>query len=156
MGFAIPDNQPAPPPDYLPPNLILAATLASVVENDRFTFATRRRLIASIPYFQTATTVTRAFEFTAKTLYTSSGNIVIACSGTNVDIELVALVAGVSTTVSLAATFDAEVGYIGSVAPDAYENFRINITPNNAPALAVVNGIYIFEQRLDAAELPTI
>jgi hypothetical protein len=156
MGFAIPDNQPAPPPDYLPPNKILAATLASVVENDRFTFATRRRLLASIPYFQTATTVTRAFEFTAKTLYTSSGNIVIACSGKNVDIELSAVVAGVATTVSLAATFDAEVGYIGSVAPNAYETFRIKITPNNAPALAVVNGIYIFEQRLDAAELPTI
>lgn len=156
MGFAIPDNQPAPPPNYLPPNLILAATLASVVENDRFTFATRRRLIASIPFFQTATTVTRAFEFTAKTLYTSSGNIVIVCSGTNADVELEALIAGVSTTVSLPPTFDAEVGYIGSVAPNAYENFRINITPNAAPAVAVVNGIYIFEQRLDAAELPTI
>ena len=156
MGFAIPDNQPAPPNNYLPPNLILAESLASVVENDRFIFATRRRLLASIPFFVTATTVTRAFEFTAKTLYTSSGNIVIACSGANADITLEAINAGVSTTVSLAATFDAEVGYIGSVAPNAYEYFRITIAPNAAPASAVVNGIYIFEQRLDAAELPTI
>lgn len=156
MGFAIPDNQPAPPPNYLPPNLILAATLASVVENDRFTFATRRRLIASIPFFQTATTVTRAFEFTAKTLYTSSGNIVIVCSGIKADITLNAINAGVSTTVSLGSTFSTAVGYIGSVAPNAYEYFRIDIAPNNAPAVAVVNGIYIFEQRLDEAELPTI
>jgi hypothetical protein len=156
MGFAIPDNQPAPPPDYLPPNKILAATLASVVENDRFTFATRRRLLASIPYFQTATTVTRAFEFTAKTLYTSSGNIVFVASGINADIELSAVVAGDASTIDLGVTFETNVGFIAGVAPDAYETFRIKITPNNAPEVAVVYGIYIFEQRLDAAELPTI
>jgi len=156
MGFAIPDLQPKPPVNYLPPNLILAETMASVVVNDRFTFATRRRLIASIPYFQTATTVTRAFEFSAKTLYTSSGNIVIVCSGKNADVTLNAINAGVSTTVNLGATFEGVVGFISGVAPDAFETFRIDIAPNNAPAVAAVNGIYIFEQRLDEAELPTI
>lgn len=155
MGFAIPDLQPEPPANYLPPNIILAETMASVVVNDRFTFATRRRLLASTTYFETLTTVTRCWQFQAKTLPTSSGNIVIAAVGKSVEIEVSAVNAGVSTTLTFGLAFSGQVGYLAGIAADAFEEFRIKVTPNNLPTTAIVYGVSIFEQRLDEAELPT-
>ena len=85
MAFTVPDIEPNRPVGLLAGDWIEASSMNSLVQRDRFVFATRRRLIASLP--KVVTTASASYQtvygFYAKMLATANGEMLIGVTASD-------------------------------------------------------------------------
>jgi len=153
MGFTVASSQPAAP-DYLnPPNAIRAKTLDSILQLDRYCFATRRNVIASLSSVTTGqATGTNMFQFDARTSANSNGNIWVVGAGVDVRIGVVTAYSSVSLVLTGGTNADAQL--LTGIPPDNWISFVVELGSNISPTLATMRGLYLVEEILDAADLP--
>ena len=154
MAFTVPLIEPALPDGLLAGDWIAAPGLESVLLRDRFLFATRRRLIASLPQAQTSvvTYTVPYYRFWFKTLPTATQNVfigVVADGVCDVRIDFT----GVGFRVLSTAGMGCYVDNISTVPQDTWIECTVKV---QSPTGALVNiwGIYLVEQSLTATDLP--
>ena len=85
MAFTVPDIEPNRPVGLLAGDWIEASSMNSLVQRDRFVFATRRRLLASLP--KVVTTASASYQtvygFYAKMLATANGEMLIGVTASD-------------------------------------------------------------------------
>lgn len=85
MAFTVPDIEPAKPVGLLAGDWIQASSMNSLVQRDRFVFATRRRLLASLPKVVTTASASyqQVYAFYAKMLATANGEMLIGVTASD-------------------------------------------------------------------------
>ena len=79
MAFTVPTTEPATTVGLIAGDWIEASSMNSLVQRDRFVFATRRRLIASLPKVTTTAAASYQTAFTMRviTLPSSNGTLMV-------------------------------------------------------------------------------
>jgi hypothetical protein len=153
MGFVVPSRQPAAPNYLNPPNAIRATTIDSILQLDRYCFATRRNLIASLS--SVTTNYPRPnpmFVFDARTSKNSNGNVWVIAAGVDIRIEIVTAYSSVSMLLTGGTIADAQL--LTGIPADDWITIEIEIASAITPALGTMRGLYLVEEILDAADLP--
>jgi len=153
MAFTVPSSEPPLATGLAANDFIESSSVTSLVLRDRFLFATRRRLIASLPLVQTtaSTSFQVAYGFQAKTLPTATDTLVIGfTSSAAASVRITAA----SHTVTLStSTPKSIIGTLSSIPQDTW--FGVTVEVKSLTGAAVfIYGIYIAEQVLTAADLP--
>jgi hypothetical protein len=153
MSFVVPLIEPARATGLAAGDTIEAVSMEDLLLRDRFLFATRRRLIASLP--KVTTTASGAYQtaygFYAKTLPTSTGTLIFGFVTTN-DAS-VRVTAGASTaTVTTGAAYS-RIGVVTGVPINTWFSVLVEVKSNTGAPLTI-KGIYIAEIVLEAADLP--
>jgi len=154
MAFTVPVIEPARPDGLLAGDWIAAPGLESVLLRDRFLFATRRRLIASLPQVQTSVVTYTApyYRFWFKTLPTATQNVLCGVVADGVcDVRVVFTTVG-SITLSTAGP-GCYVDNISGMPQDTWIECTVQV---QSPTGALVNiwGIYLVEPSLKSTDLP--
>lgn len=151
MGFAIPTLNPGVAQQTTPPDVIRASTMLTLIEQDRFTFATSRRLVTTVGRYNTASAVPTTIivgQFTTSPYGT--GNFWFSVSGTNVRVAV--QVNAVTNTFILPAPFTATSALVAcGTSPSTSYGFAISLRTNVA-GTGLLYGVHIEEERL--ASLP--
>jgi hypothetical protein len=125
----------------------------SLVQRDRFVFATRRRLIASLP--KVTTTASTSFQvacgFKAITLPSSNGTLIFGFVAS--DDASVRVVAGSSTATVTTGASNSRIGVVTGVPINTWFGVAVEVKSNTGSPVTI-SGIYIAEQVLVAADLP--
>lgn len=153
MGFVVPNQQPDAPNYLNAPNAIRATTIDSILQLDRYCFATRRNLIASLS--SVTTNYPRPnpmFRFDARTSKNSNGNVWVIAAGVNVRIDVVTAYSSVTMLLTGGTIADAQL--LTGIPSDDWLAIDIEIASDITPALATMRGLYLVEEILDAADLP--
>ena len=125
----------------------------SLVQRDRFVFATRRRLIASLPKVVTtaAASYQIAFEMRVITLPSSNGTLMVGFVAS--DVSAVKVTAGASTATFSAGGLGSIIGVVTGVPINTWFGLTVRVVSGTG-APVTISGIYIAEQVLVAADLP--
>jgi hypothetical protein len=120
---------------------------------DRFLFATRRRLIASLPKVVTTASGTSqtAYGFKAKLLPTSTGTLIFGFVTTNN--ASVRVTAGASTAIVTTGASNSRIGVVTGVPVGSWFGVTVEVRSNIGAPLTI-KGIYIAEIVLTDADLP--
>ena len=153
MGFPVPAIEPNPTTGLLAGDTIEASSLLNMVRRDRFLFATRRRMIASLPTVITtgAATYQVAYGLQAITLPTSNGRIlvgVIASDDCSVRVTTSYGSVGIATGGP-----GCYIDEITGIPPSTWFGITVEVQSNTGSPVAIY-GIYMAEAILDAADLP--
>ncbi len=120
---------------------------------DRFLFATRRRLIASLP--KVTTTASASYQvlagFKAITLPTSNGTLIFGFVAS--DDAAVKVTAGSSSAAISTGGLGSIIGVVTGVPINTWFGVTVEVKSNTG-APVTISGIYIAEQVLVAADLP--
>lgn len=154
MAFTVPIQEPARPAGLLAGDWIAAPGLESVLLRDRFLFATRRRLIASLPQVQTSVAAYTVpyYRFWFKTLPTSTQTVLcgaVADDDCNVRIDFIG-VGSVGLTTGGPGCY---VDVITGVPQDTWTECTVKVESNTGGAVNIW-GIYLVEQSLTDTDLP--
>jgi hypothetical protein len=154
MAFTVPTIEPLEPLGLNAGEWIEASSMKSLVLRDRFLFATRRRLIASLGQFTTnsSSLYQFAYVFSAKTLPTASDTLIIGFRASNACTVRVVVDLSVVVTLSVAGP-GSIIGVLSGVPIATWFAASVEVRGNTG-APVTVQGIYIAEQVLDAADLP--
>jgi len=120
---------------------------------DRFLFATRRRLIASLHSVTTTASASYqvAYRFKAKLLPTSTGTLIFGFVTTgNASVRVIA---GASTATVTTGTANSRIGVVTGVSVGSWFGVTVEVKSNTGSALTI-KGIYIAEIVLTDADLP--
>jgi len=153
MGFAIPSAYPAPIANTGAPDVIRALTVDTILQRDRFIFAYKRRMLASLSPFFTSntTTVDLAATLLVHNSQITSNNVTVVCYGLNADVTV--YVNGVSTSQTLGA---APANFVANIVPgwtnDTWVEITVEVQANAANG--GYYGLYIYEDHLQEANLP--
>jgi hypothetical protein len=153
MGFTIPAAYPTPIANTGAPDVIRALTLDTILQRDRFIFACKRRMLASLSPFFTSntTTVDLAATLWVHNSQITSNNVGVVCYGLNADVTV--YVNAVSTSQTLVA---APAYFAVLLAPgwtdDTWVEIKVEVQANAANG--GYYGLYIYEFPLDEADLP--
>ena len=153
MGFTVPVIEPALATGLAAGDTIEAASMEDVVKRDRFLFATRRRLIASLPTVITtgAAIFQVAYGLQAITLPTSNGRIlvgVVASDDCNVRVST-----SYGSVVVTTGGPGCYIDEITGIPPSTWFAITVEVMSNTGGPV-VIYGIYMAEAILDAADLP--
>ena len=120
---------------------------------DRFLFATRRRLIASLPKVVTTASASyqTAYAFYAKTLPSSNGELLFGFVATN-DAS-VRVTAGATTTTATTGASASIIGRLDPVPINTWFSVLVEVKSNTG-APVTISGIYIAERVLRETDLP--
>ena len=153
MGFVVPIQEPLPATGLAAGDTIEALSMEDLLLRDRFLFATRRRLIASLPAVTTTTSASYqvAYGFKAKLLPTSNGTLIFGFV-VNGDAS-VRVTAGASTGTVTTGASNSRIGVVTGVTIGSWFGVTVEVKSNSASALTI-KGIYIAELVLDEADLP--
>jgi hypothetical protein len=153
MAFTVPTTEPATTVGLIAGDWIEASSMNSLVQRDRFVFATRRRLIASLPKVTTtaAATYQVAYGFKAKLLPTSTGTLIFGFVTTN-DAS-VKVTAGASTATVTTGASNSRIGVVTGVSVGSWFGVTVEVKSNTGAPLTI-KGIYIAEIVLTDADLP--
>ena len=91
MAFTVSDSEPPIATGLVAGDKVAASSMDSLIQRDRYLFATRRRLLASLPPVTVSTLPTSetVFGFLIKLLPTSNGTIIIgAASSGKCDVDI--------------------------------------------------------------------
>lgn len=154
MAFTVPDIEPPRPTGLMAGDWIKSSSMTTLVERDRFLFATRRRVIASLPKVTTNSSgsyaPTYAFDF--KTLPTATDTLVIgfvstgACS--------VRVIYSMSVFAVLTTTGpESMVGWLTGVPINTWSRLLVEVKSNSGSPVTI-HGIYIAEKTLSDTDLP--
>ena len=153
MGFIVPTKEPAPATGLAAGDTIQALSMEDLLLRDRFLFATRRRLIASLPAVTTTTSASYqvAYGFKAKLLPTSTGTLIFGfVVNGNASVKVTA---GASTATVTSGAANSRIGVVTGVSVGSWFGVTVEVKSNSASALTI-KGIYIAEIVLTDADLP--
>lgn len=124
----------------------------SLVLRDRFLFATRRRLIASLGSVTTsAASYEVAYGFQAITLPTSNGNIMIGFVATDdASVRVTTSYGSVGLSTGGPGSI---IGTLSGIPQATWFGVTVEVQSNTGGAVTI-HGIYIAEQVLTASDLP--
>ena len=153
MAFTVPDIEPAKPVGLLAGDWIQASSMNSLVQRDRFVFATRRRLLASLP--KVVTTASASYQtvygFYAKMLATANGEMLIGVTASDdCNVKVSTSYGSVTlTTGGLGCIIDQITG----IPVSTWFGITVEVMSNTGSPVTIY-GINIQEQILTAADLP--
>ena len=153
MAFTVPTIEPAVATGLAAGDTIEAVSMEDLLLRDRFLFATRRRLIASLPAVTTTTSASYqvAYGFKAKLLPTSTGTLIFGfVVAGNASVKVTA---GSSTATVTTGASNSLIGVVTGVPIGAWFGVTVEIKSNTGSALTI-RGIYIAEQVLKDVNLP--
>jgi len=153
MAFTVPNAEPARARGLAAGDTIEAPSMEDLLLRDRFLFATRRRLIASLPKVVTTASASYqvAYGFKAKLLPTSTGTLIFGFVTTN-DAS-VRVTAGASTATVTTGASASRIGVVTGVSVGSWFGVTVEVKSNTGGPLTI-SGIYIAEIVLTAADLP--
>lgn len=147
MGFTIPATYPVPLQYTGAPDVIRKNTLGDILGRDRFIFAYRRRMLASLSPFFTSntTTVDLAATMWVHNSQITENSVTVVCYGYDADVTV--YVNAVSTTQTLGA---APSFFVATIVPawtdDTWVEIKVEVQAN--AATGGYSGLYIFEDAL--------
>jgi hypothetical protein len=153
MAFTVPTTEPATTVGLIAGDWIEASSMNSLVQRDRFVFATRRRLIASLPKVTTTASASYqvAYGFKAKLLPTSTGTLIFGFVTTG-DAS-VRVTADASTATVTTGASNSRIGVVTGVSVGSWFGVTVEVKSNTGAPLTI-KGIYIAEIVLTDADLP--
>jgi hypothetical protein len=153
MGFTVPATLPPLSPFLVPPNAIRADAVDSVLQRDRFLFATRRRLIFTGGKFDATTgSYVTPFFFSARTSAVTTGNLWVVAAGSEVQIRVDEFNFGASMSLNLSAGgFESNADLMTGIPAASTLAMSISVQSTGAGNLY---SVYIFEEILAAGDLP--
>ena len=153
MAFTVPLIEPARATGLAAGDTIEAPSMEDLLLRDRFLFATRRRLIASLPKVTTTASASYqvAYGFKAKLLPTSTGTLIFGFVTTN-DAS-VKVTAGASTATVTGGASNSRIGVVTGVSVGSWFGVTVEVKSNTGAPLTI-KGIYIAEIVLTDADLP--
>jgi len=153
MSFAVPDIEPAAPVGLIAGDWIQASSMRSLVLRDRFVFATRRRLIASLPKVVTTASASYqvAYGFQAKMLPTANGIMLIGVTAS--DDCNVRVITSYGTTALTTGGMGCIIDQITGIPPSTWFGITVEVKSNTGSPVTIY-GINMQEQILTAADLP--
>ena len=154
MAFTVPATLPALSPYLVPPNTVRADAVDSVLQRDRFLFATRRRLIFTAGSFTTTSpTYQTPFYFTARTSAVVTGNLWVIIAGVDVDVRVDEFnVGGSIGLVVSGGAFATDAKLLTGMTAATALSFSVQVQTNSTTG--TMHGIYIIEEILAAGDLP--
>lgn len=153
MGFVVPAIEPGRPRGMAAGDYIESSSMLSMVKRDRFLFATRRRLIASLPEYTTtaAATYQVIYGFKASTLATSNGNILVGFTAS--DDVTVRFTTPYGTYGLSNGGPGCIIGQLTGIPPATWFSVTIEVVSNTGSPERIY-GIYMAEAILDDTQLP--
>ena len=138
MAFTVPTTLPALSPYVVPPNTVRGDAVDSVLQRDRYLFATRRRLIFTGGAFNaTLSSFVTPFFFSARN---------------EVEVEVSEVTSGSLITLTLSAGgFETQAQLLPSITAATTLLFTVSVRATGAGNLY---GVYIIEEILAAGDLP--
>lgn len=154
MGFVVPASLPALSPYLQPPNSVRGDAVDSVLQRDRFVFATRRRLVFTGGNFTTtATTYVTPYFFAAETSAAVTGNLWVAIAGVDVDVRVDEFNVGGAVSLSVSGgAFATDAQLLTGMTAATLLACSVSVQTNSTTG--TLHGIYIFEEILAAGDLP--
>ena len=153
MAFTVPATLPALSPYVVPPNTVRGDAVDSILQRDRFLFATRRRLIFTGGAFDaTLATFVTPFFFSARTSAVVTGNLWVVIAGDEVEVKVDEFNVGASLTLGVSAGgFETNAQLLTGMTAATALSFSLSVRSLGAGNLF---GVYIIEEILAAGDLP--
>jgi hypothetical protein len=153
MAFTVPATLPALSPYLVPPNTVRGDAVDSVLQRDRFLFATRRRLIFTGGAFDaTSSTFVTPFFFSARTSAVVTGNLWVVIAGNEVEVKVDEFNFGATLTLGVSAGgFETNAQLLTGMPAASTLAFSLSVRSLGAGNLY---GVYIIEEILAAGDLP--
>jgi hypothetical protein len=152
MAFTVPDGEPPLATGLTAGDTIAASSMESVLLRDRYLFATRRRLLASLPKVTTsAASYEGAFAMQVKTLPTATDTIVIGVvASDDCNVRITTIYGNVTITTGGPGSY---IDVISGIPQATWFLIGVEVQ-SNIGAPVTIHGIYIAEQILTASDLP--
>lgn len=152
MAFTVPDEEPVLATGLAAGDTIAASSMESVLLRDRFLFATRRRLIASLPPKVTsAATYEVAYGLQAKMLLTATGTMLIGVvASDDCNVRVTTSYGSVTITTGGPGCY---IDEIAGIPPSTWFGITVEVQSNTGSAVTIY-GINMQEAVLVAADLP--
>ncbi len=154
MAFTVPTAEPPVTTGLIAGDWITASSMESLVLRDRFLFATRRRLIASIGKVVTTAAAsfqaTRVFRFI--TSATSNGTLAIGVTASDDCTVRVSILLGPSVSITTGGP-GCIIDRLSGVPINTWTMLVVEVKSNTGSPVTIY-GINIQETILDAADLP--
>lgn len=153
MAFTVPVSEPARATGLAAGDTIEAASLDDLIQRDRFLFATRRRLIASLGKVTTDSSAVYqvAYGLKAQLLPTSNGTILIGVvASDDCSVQVTTSYGSVVVTTGGPGCY---IDEITGIPTSTWFGITVEVVSNTA-APVTIYGIYIAEAVLTAADLP--
>jgi hypothetical protein len=153
MAFTVPATTPPLSPYLNPPNAIRADAVDSLLQRDRYLFATRRRLIFTGGKFDaTIGTFVTPFFFAARTSAVVTGNLWVVIAGNEVEVKVDEFNLGATLTLTLSAGgFETTAALLTGITAATTLALGISVRATGAGNLY---SVYIIEEILAAGDLP--
>ena len=153
MGFTVPTTLPALSPYLVPPNTVRGDAVDSLLQRDRYLFATRRRLIFTGGAFDaTSGTFVTPFFFSARTSAVVTGNLWVVIAGDEVEVKVDEFNVGASLTLGVSSGgFETNAQLLTGMTAATTLSFSLSVRSLGAGNLY---GVYIIEEILAAGDLP--
>ena len=153
MAFTVPATLPALSPYLVPPNTVRGDAVDSLLQRDRYLFATRRRLIFTGGAFDaTSGTFVTPFFFSARTSAVVTGNLWVVIAGDEVEVKVDEFNVGASLTLGVSAGgFETNAQLLTGMTAATALSFSLSVRSLGAGNLF---GVYIIEEILAAGDLP--
>jgi hypothetical protein len=154
MAFTVPTTEPATTVGLIAGDWIEASSMNSLVQRDRFVFATRRRLIASLPKVTTTASASYQAAFAMRVITLPSSNGTLMVGFVTSDTASIRLTWGVGVSAVLSTVGPGSIiEAIGPVLINTWFSMGVEVVSGTG-APVTISGIYIAEQVLVAADLP--
>ena len=155
MGFSVPTSQPAAPSYLNPPNAIRSTTTDSILQLDRYCFATRRNVIASLSKTKTsATTGVQRFNFDVQTSKNSNGKIWCVLVGSDLEVYITTPYGSLFLPLYGGVTANADL--LTGMPSATFINVDVYIVSLNGPPFTdTMRGLYLVEEILEETDLPS-
>lgn len=153
MAFTVPATLPALSPYVVPPNTVRGDAVDSILQRDRFLFATRRRLIFTGGAFNaTLPTFVTPFFFSARTSAVVTGNLWVVVAGDEVEVKVDEFNVGASLTLGVyGGGFETNAQLLTGMTAATTLAFSLSVREVGHGNLY---GVYIIEEILAAGDLP--
>ena len=153
MAFTVPATTPALSPYLVPPNTVRGDAVNSLLQRDRYLFATRRRLIFTGGAFDaTLSTFVTPFFFAARTSAVVTGNLWVVIAGNEVEVKVDEFNFGATLTLGVSAGgFETNAQLLTGL--PAASTLAISLSVRSL-GNGNLFGVYIIEEILAAGDLP--
>ena len=153
MGFIVTDGEPPLTRGLVAGDTIAASSMWSLINRDRYLFATRRRLIASLPSVTTSSgTLVPAYGFQAKLLPTATGTIVVGIAA-DTDCTVVVTTSYGAVTLTATGTPSFATGTIYAIPTGTWFGITVEVRDDSGGGVTI-HGINIQDTILTDADLP--
>ena len=153
MAFTVPATTPPLSPYLNPPNAIRADAVDSLLQRDRYLFATRRRLIFTGGKFDaTSGSFVTPFFFAARTSAVVTGNLWVVIAGNEVEVKVDEFNVGATLTLGVSGGgFETNAQLLTGIPAATTLALGISVRSLGAGNLY---SVYIIEEILAAGDLP--